>query len=141
MAGAYARWGAGEQTCGARRSAGRPALEAWAGQSSQASTGLTGLDQQTDPGPLLTVDGDVDERWNTDEVEAAGRHVTAGDGDRLDGLIDGAGADRLDFHPALTAYHAGDRARDRDRLGGGRHLQDLDGRARCPGYASSRAGR
>src|SRR5437764_9473146 len=126
MAGAYARWGVGEQTCGARRSAGRLALEAWAGRSSQASTGLTGLDQQTDPGPLLTVDGNVDERWNTDQVEATGRHVAARYGNGFHGLIDGAGADGLHFNPALAAYHPRDCARDRDRLGGGGDLQDLD---------------
>src|SRR2546429_7979630 len=140
MAGAYARWDAGEQTCGARRSAGRPALEAWVGRSSQASTGLTGLDQQTDPGPLLTVDGNVDERWDADQVEAAGRHVASRDGDRLDGLIDGAGADRLDFNPALTAYHAGDRARDGHRFRGRRNLQDLNRSTRCSGNTSRRAG-
>src|SRR5438067_13803913 len=140
MAAAYARWGAGEQTCGARRSAGRPALEAWAAQSSQTSTGLTGLDQQTDPGPLLTVNGDVDERWDADQVEAAGRHVAARDGDRLDGLIDGAGADRLDFHPALTAYYAGDRARDGHRFRGRRNRQDRNRIARWSGHTGGRAG-
>src|SRR5947208_16423493 len=127
MAGAYARWDAGEQTCGARRSAGRLALEAWAGRSSQASTGLTGLDQQTDPGPLLTIDGDVDERWDADQVETAGGDIATRDGDRLHRLVDGAGADRLHFDAALASDDARDRPGDGNGLGCRRNLQDLNG--------------
>ena len=53
---------------------------------------------------------------NAHQVEPAGGDVATRDGDRLDRLVDGPGADRLDLDPLLRAHHAGDRTGDRDRL-------------------------
>jgi hypothetical protein len=43
--------------------------------------------------------------------------VAAGDGNRLDGLVDGAGADRLDLRIALLAHDAGNSAGNCRRTG------------------------
>src|ERR671930_1957372 len=79
---------------------------------------LSDFDQEADAGPLLPIDGDVDEGGHTHDVDAAGRHVTARDRDRLDRLIDGAGADRLYLDTRVAADHARDRAGHRHRLRG-----------------------
>src|SRR5581483_2125010 len=81
--------------------------------------GSAALHEQADSGPLLTVDRDVDEGGYANEVEPAGRHVAAGDGDGLDGLVDGARADRLDLDAALASDHTGNRSCHGDWLGGG----------------------
>ena len=47
-----------------------------------------------------------------------GRDIATRDGDRLDCLVDGAGADRLDLDALLRTHHAGNRAGDRDWLAG-----------------------
>src|SRR5713226_965356 len=46
------------------------------------------LHQESDPGPFLPIERQVDEGRNAYEVEARRRDITAGDSDRLDGLVD-----------------------------------------------------
>src|SRR5207247_8561744 len=87
---------------------------------------LSTLHEQTYAGPLLAVDRDVDERRDANEVEAAGRHVAARDGDRLYCLVDRAGTDGLNLDSAFASDHARDRSRDGDRLRGGRNLEHLN---------------
>src|SRR4029077_7293066 len=81
------------------------------------------LHEQPDSGALLAVDRDVDHRRDAYEGEAAWRDVPARDGDGLDGLVDRAGADCLDFDASLAADHARYCAGDGDRLRGGRNLE------------------
>jgi len=50
------------------------------------------------------------------KVETAGGDVAAGDGNRLDRLVDGPGPDRLDLDLRLAAHDTGDGAGDRDGL-------------------------
>src|SRR5579872_1147028 len=89
------------------------------------SVGSAALHQEAYSGPLFAVDGDVDEGRDAYEVETARSHVTARDGDRLDRLVDRSRSDRLHLDPALAADDSGDRARDVDRLGGGRNFEHL----------------
>ena len=51
------------------------------------------LDGETDGGAVLAVDDDVGERRDAGDFDADRRQETAGDGDRLDRLVDRAGAD------------------------------------------------
>src|ERR671934_1949377 len=81
------------------------------------------LDQEPDPGPLLAVDGDVDERRYADDVDTARCDIATRYRDCLDRLVDRAGADRLDLDSGLASDHTGDGARDGDRFGRGRHLE------------------
>ena len=48
------------------------------------------------------IERQVDEGRDAHQVEASGRDVTARDSDRLDGLVDGVSADRMNLYPALT---------------------------------------
>src|SRR4029077_19721033 len=83
------------------------------------------LHEQPDTGPLFAVDGDVDEGRDAHQIKASGGYVTPRDGDGLDRLVDGAGANRLDLDAPLASDHSRDRTGDRNRLGGGRNLKHL----------------
>ena len=60
------------------------------------------LNHESDRGPFLPIERQVDEGRDAHQVEASGRDVTARDSDRLDGLVDGVSADRMNLYPALT---------------------------------------
>src|SRR5579864_7381268 len=60
------------------------------------------LHEESDPGPFLPIECQVDEGRDAYQVEAAGRDVTARDGDRLDGLVDGASPDGVNLDTLLT---------------------------------------
>src|SRR5207244_2149516 len=102
-------------------SRGRPALvlPLWQPQPSAC------FDEEADPGALLPVDGDVDEGRDPHQVDAAGGNVAARDGDGLDRLVDGPGADGLDLDLPLAADHPGDGAGDRHGLGGCGDLENF----------------
>src|SRR5215471_17107530 len=85
------------------------------------------LDQEPDPGPVLSVERQVDECRNAHQVEACGQDVAARDGDRLDGLVDGGGPDRVNLNPALTPDDSRDSAGHQDRPGGSSNLEHLPG--------------
>ena len=55
------------------------------------------LHQDSDPGPFLPIERQVDEGRNAYQVQAGWRHVTTGDSDRLDGLVDGGSPDRMNL--------------------------------------------
>ncbi len=86
------------------------------------------LYEESDPGPLLPVECQVDEGRNAYQVKAGGRDVTARYSDRLDGLVDGAGPDGMNLDTLLTPDDSCDGAGHRDRLGGGSNFEHLTGR-------------
>src|SRR4051812_41549100 len=61
---------------------------------------LAVADAEADGGAALAVDLDVGERRDAHQIDAGGGDVAAGDGQRLDGLVEGAGADHLDLDDA-----------------------------------------
>lgn len=74
---------------------------------------------QLDCGPFVAVDFDVHERRPADQVDTAGSQKAPGDGDGLDGLIERARADGLDFDASPLSYGAGQRAGNRRGIGAG----------------------
>src|SRR5207302_1416725 len=96
--------------------------------------------EEADAGALLAVDRDVDEGGDADQVDAAGGDVAPGDGDRLDGLVDGSGADRLDLDLVRAPDDTGDRSGDGDRLGRCRDLEDFHGGGPPPARRCENAG-
>src|SRR5712692_11709156 len=80
------------------------------------------LHKQSDPGPFLPIECQVDERRDAYQVNAGGRDVTARNSDRLDGLVDGASPNGMNLYTLLTPDDSGDGPRHRDRLGGGSHF-------------------
>src|SRR5262245_1861909 len=92
------------------------------------------------PGSLLSAERQVDEGRNAHQIEARGQDIAARDGDRLDGLVDGASPDCMNLDPAVTPDDSGDSPGYQDRLGGGRNFEHLFGRlafVRHPSKSSS----
>jgi hypothetical protein len=92
------------------------------------NTASAHLHQKSDPGPFLAIGRQVDEGRDAYKVEAHWRDVTAGDSDRLDGLVDGAGPDGMNLDTLLTPDDSGDGPGHRDRPGGGSNFEQLAGR-------------
>src|SRR3989304_10147808 len=86
---------------------------------------LAGLDDQPDGGAFLTFDVDRSEFRETDHVDPVLQQVAAGDCDRLDGLVDGAGADGLNLRPPMLTHHPGNGTGDGRGSGTGRDLDDV----------------
>src|SRR5690606_10925715 len=91
-----------------------------------------GLNDKPDGSPLLTVNLDLSERRNTDQINAVGGHEASADGDRLDRLIDGAGADGLHLRGPVLPQHGSQSTGDSLGLRRCGYLQDLHAE-----YASS----
>lgn len=66
-----------------------------------------GLDEQADGGALVAVYYNVYKGGVTNQVNTGRREKTSRDGDRLDCLIEGTGANGLHFRPALFADGSG----------------------------------
>src|SRR3990170_3296122 len=86
---------------------------------------LAGLDDQPDGGAFLAFDVDRGEFRETDDVDPVLQQVAAGNRDRLDGLIDGAGADGLNLRPPMLPHHPGNSTGDGRGSGTGRDLDDV----------------
>src|SRR5712692_9252633 len=87
------------------------------------------LNKESDPGPFLPIECQVDERRDAYQINAGGRDVTTRDGDRLDGLVDGASPDGMNLDALLTPDDSGDGPGHRDRLGVARNFEHLTGPA------------
>src|SRR5215218_4646182 len=90
-----------------------------------SSTRLPWLHDEPDGSAVLVLDDDVDEGWQTDRFDPGFAQVVPRDGDRLDRLVSGAGADRLHLGPAVLADDARDRPGNRARPRPGRDFQDI----------------
>ncbi len=66
------------------------------------------LHQESDPGPFLPIERQVDEARDEYQVEAGWRDVTARDSDCFDSLVDGAGPDGMNLDTLLTPDDSGD---------------------------------
>ena len=73
---------------------------------------IAGLDEQPDGGALLAIDLDVGKRRNAGKFDSGGRHEPPSDSNRLDSLVEGAGADRLNLGRSLLTNNASERAGD-----------------------------
>jgi len=71
---------------------------------------LTGLDNELDRRPLLSVDLDIRKGGDTDEVQSTRGHKPACDRYGLDGLVERSRADRLDLCTAPLSNHSSDGA-------------------------------
>ena len=69
---------------------------------------LPWLHDEPDGGAVLVLDDDIDEGRQTDRFDPGLPQVVARDGDRLDRLVGGAGADRLHLGPAVLPNDARD---------------------------------
>src|ERR1700694_5623216 len=98
------------------------------------------LNQEPDPGPFLPIERQVDEGRNAHQIEARGREVTARDSDRLDGLVDSTGPDRMNLDAALTPDDSGNGPGYRDRLRGGSSLEHFYGRPTLARHADCALG-
>src|SRR5229473_1203087 len=83
------------------------------------------LHQESDPGPFLAIERQVDEGRDAHQVEARGRNVAARDSDRLDGLVNSTSPNGMYLDMLLTPDDSCDGPGDRDRLGGGRNFEHL----------------
>src|SRR5918993_3853015 len=86
---------------------------------------LPWLHDEPDGGAVFVLDDDVDEGRQTDRFDPGLAQIIARDGDRLDCLVGGARADRLDLGPAVLADDARDCPGNRARPRPGRDLQDV----------------
>lgn len=82
-----------------------------------------GFDEKLDRRPLFAVDLDVDKGGDTHQVDTRWCHVTPGDGDRLDGLIDRTGADSLQLTETPIPNRSGDGSGDTGWVGGRGYLE------------------
>src|SRR5260370_1903515 len=85
------------------------------------------LAQESDPGPCLPIERQVDEGRDAYKVESRWRHVTSGDSDRLDGLVDGGSPDRVNLDAALSPDDSRNGPGYQDRLGGGSNFEPAFG--------------
>src|SRR5215831_17318135 len=97
----------------------------WSCGRPTAGRRLAHLHQEPDPGPVLSVEREVDEGRDAHQVDAPGSDVAARNGNRLDGLVDGGSPDRVNLDPALTPENSGDSTGHQDRPGGASHLEHL----------------
>src|SRR5918993_2915693 len=86
---------------------------------------LPWLHNKPDGGAVFVLDDDVDEGRQTDRFDPRFAQIVARDGDRLDRLVGGAGADRLHLGPAVLADDARDRPGNRARPRPSRDLQHI----------------
>lgn len=74
--------------------------------------GLARLNYQSNSGSFLSLNGHRSELRDTHDVYSLFLEVAASDRNGLYGLIDGAGADGLNFRAIMLPHHAGDCAGD-----------------------------
>src|SRR5690606_30918494 len=115
-----------------RTSTGRP-LRPTRGRGTQP---LPRLHNELDSRSFLPIDDDVGKGRDTDEVDPARRHKPAGNGNRLDRLVEGPRSNRLQFGAAFLPEYAGEGSGHRVRIRLGRYLEDIHGANTSSGIAA-----